>query len=181
MGQCRANRVYHLTEQSLYLVLWRHLFIISDLLLISSLGSPLRISNFSLKHISHLRDPHWYGNDCLWRVHFISYGVFWVWRFQMYFERHVSLFRRGLENDDLWFANLFLNIGSVEPKYCLISDRAVTSARYTIAPFVHSPLRGQCSFRAAGQLQWFSFSTVAGARIFLLCFAIIDFMFGVQL
>ena len=100
----------------------------------------------------------------------------------MYFERHVSNFLTGFAKDDLWFPNLFFHIGSVAPRYRLVNARAVTSAWYTSAPFVHSPFRGQLSLLARGQLQWFPLSTVEGCeRTFLLCFAIIDFILGVQL
>ena len=55
----------------------------------------------------------------------------------MYLERHVSDRFTGLEKEDLWLANLFLNMGSVAPAYRLITARAVTSALYTMAPLVH--------------------------------------------
>ena len=156
------DQEFHLTAHSLYLSLWRHLFMISDLLLSKNFGSPLRISYFSQRQISHLRVPHWYGKDCLWRDHFIWKGMFCSLSFQIYFERQVSDFLTGLENEVLWFAYLFFHIGSVAPKYRRVNARAETSAWYTSAPFVHSPSRGQLGLSAGGQLQWLPLSTVAG-------------------
>ena len=121
------DQQFHLTAHSLYLSLWRHLFMNSDLLLSNNFGSPLRISYFSQRQISHLRVPHWCGKDCLWRDHFISTGIFCFISFQMYFERQVSDFLTGLENDVLWFAYLFFQICSVAPMYRRVSARAVTS------------------------------------------------------
>ena len=100
----------------------------------------------------------------------------------MYFERQVSDFLSGLENEDLWFPHLDLNIGAVAPKYCGRGNRCVvTSLRYTRAPLVHSPSKGQ--FALFMQLQCVPvFSSVAGcARTFRLCFAMMVFMFAVQL
>ena len=156
------DQEFHLTAHSLYFSLCWHLFMISDLLLSNNFGSPLRISCFSLRQISHLRVPHWYGKDCLWRDHFISKGIFCSLSFQMYFERHVSDFLTGFENDVLWLAYLFFQMGSVAPMYRLITVRAVTSVWYTSAPFAHYPSRGQLSLCLGGQLQSLSFSTVAG-------------------
>ena len=100
----------------------------------------------------------------------------------MYFERQVSDFLSGLVNEDLWFPHLDLNIGSVAPIYCCSGNRcAVTSLRYTRAPFVHSPSKGQLALTK--QLHCVTlFSSVEGcARTFRLCFAMTVFIFAVQL
>ena len=112
----------------------------------------------------------------------ISYGIFLSLRSQIYLARLVLFFFSAFLKEDKWLANLLFHFGSVKPVYSFVSASDMTSPRYTIAFAKQFPFSGHLSFASAGQLHFRVSSVVVGCeRSFLLCLAMMDFMFCVQL
>ena len=107
-GLCRSNRCFRR---------WRHLAIISVLLLRRFYHDSFAISNFSFRHSKQRFDSGVYAFAFL-RILQLTEGVpLASFTFHSSTERDVLFLYRSWLNDDLWFANRFLKVLSHNPMY----------------------------------------------------------------
>ena len=109
----------YLTEASLNLSVCRHLFIISERVFRVFFFSCafFKMASFSVRHKSHLRVPHRYGNDLVSIDHDTRGVRPSSFSFHTYFDRLDSLRLYDFSKLHLWFLYLSFQGGSVAPVY----------------------------------------------------------------
>ena len=115
----RGPRGSYLTFFSLNLFLWRHLLAISDRLLRDIFGLLFKISYFSVRHKSHLSEPHEYLLERAWICHLIVNAARSSFSSQTYWESFVLFLCAAFLKLWVWFARRCLNEGSEQPMYSL--------------------------------------------------------------
>ena len=123
--------------------LCRHVEIISARLFSMVRGLAVAIAAFSLKQMSHRREPHLQG-AAFWTIfHLMVYSRLLAFRSHTYFESSVAFLYSSARNECTWALYRVLNVPSVNPKYTRSGFVfAVTVARYTTLSVRQLPLSG---------------------------------------